>query len=211
MGQVIPLSPEAEARQRPTGKVSYEEFLELYDGTHAEWVSGEIETGQPPTYEHQADSRFLTTLLSMYVEAKGIGEILAAPFQMRLTQQERGREPDLLFVATPHLDRIKRTYLDGAADLAIEIVSPESFARDRGDKFVEYESAGVREYWLIDPQRRQAEFYQLDDDKHFQLVLSGKQGKFQSRVVEGFYLNIEWLWKKPLPNVAAILKEMGIL
>ncbi|MEJ7756097.1 MAG: Uma2 family endonuclease [Nocardioidaceae bacterium] len=62
----------------------------------------------------------------------------------------------------------QKTYLDGAADLAIEIISPESIGRDRGEKFVEYEAAGIREYWLIDPERRQAEFYRLE----FRRILS---------------------------------------
>lgn len=211
MGQVIPLSAEAEARPKPVGKISYEEFLEWYDEGHAEWVDGEIIMGQPPTFEHQADSDFLTTMLRLYVEARDLGVLVSAPFQMRLKDQKSGREPDLLFISKQNTGKITRTYLDGAADLVIEIISPESVGRDRGDKFVEYEAAGVREYWLIDPQRKQAEFYVLDDENRYQLVLSGKEGRFESRVLEGFYLQIEWLWQKPLPKVIPILKEMGIL
>lgn len=210
MGQVIPLSAEAEARPKPAGKVSYEEFLRLYDSTHAEWVDGEIIMGQPPTFDHQADSDFLTALLRLYVEARDLGVFVSAPFQMRLKKQKSGREPDLLFVAKANANRIKQNYLDGPADLVIEIISPESVGRDRGEKFVEYEAAGIREYWLIDPQRKQAEFYGLDDENRYQLLTSGREGTFYSKVIEGFYLKIEWLWQKPLPKVMPILKEMGI-
>lgn len=45
--------------------------------------------------------------------------------------------------------------MDGTPDLIVEVTSPESLARDRGEKYVEYEAAGVREYWLIDPDRQQ--------------------------------------------------------
>ncbi len=130
---------------------------------------------------------------------------------MRLANQERGREPDIMFVATSNLGRLTPQYLDGPADLAVEILSSESVGRDRGEKSVEYEAAGVREYWLIDPERKQAEFYILDENEQYQLVLSGKNGIFRSRVIEGFYLRIEWLWQEPLPKVPDILRQLGVL
>lgn len=211
MGQVIPLSAEAEARPKPTRKLTYEEFLEWYADTHAEWVDGEIIMGQPPSYEHQADSDFLTTLLRMYVEAHELGVVISAPFQMRLSDQKSAREPDLMFIAKENIGRITKNYLDGPADLAIEIVSPESVGRDRGEKFVEYESAGVREYWMIDPQRKRAEFYVLSDAHQYESVFSGREGIFHSTVLDGFYLRVEWLWQQPLPKVSDILHEMGVL
>ena len=80
---------------------------------------------------------------------------------MKIGPDLPGREPDILFIAREHLDRFRDTYLDGPADLVVEIISRDSRARDRGDKFYEYEQGGVREYWLLDYLRRQAEFYQL--------------------------------------------------
>lgn len=62
-----------------------------------------------------------------------------------------GREPDLLFLARENLDRLKAPYLEGPADLAVEIVSSESRLRDRGEKLAEYEAGGVREDWILDP------------------------------------------------------------
>lgn len=210
MEQVTSLSAETKAHPKPSGKISYEEFLDWYDEQRAEWVDGEIIMGQPPTFDHQADSDFLTQLLGLYIQASGLGILISALFQMRLKKQKSGREPDLLFVAKANVNRIKQNYLDGPADLVIEIISPESVGRDRGEKFVEYEAAGIREYWLIDPQRKQAEFYRLDDEQRYQLITSGREGFFYSQVIEGFYFKIEWLWQKPLPKVMPILKEMGI-
>ncbi len=68
-----------------------------------------------------------------------------------------GRAPDLIFVASGYLDRIKHAHLNGPADTALEIISPESRARDRGEKFYEYEQGGVRQYWLIDPVLKPAD------------------------------------------------------
>ena len=50
-------------------------------------------------------------------------------------------------MATEHLDRLTDSHLSGPADLAVEIVSPDSLGRDRGDKFAEYGAAGIPEYW----------------------------------------------------------------
>ena len=54
---------------------------------------------------------------------------------------------------------MQATYLDGPADVVVEIISPESRLRDRGEKFAEYEMGGVREYWLIDSERHEADWY----------------------------------------------------
>jgi Uma2 family endonuclease len=99
--------------------------------------------------------------------------------------------------------------LDGPADLVVEVVSPESVSRDRGDKFIEYEAAGVEEYWLIDPRRKTAEFYRLDDQGRYQVMLSGETGEYHAAVVPGFWVRVEWFWKPPM--VLDVLRELGLL
>ena len=64
-------------------------------------------------------------------------------------------------MATDHLGRFKENRLEGAADLVVEIISPESVDRDRDRKFYEYEQGGILEYWLIDPLRRWVDLSQL--------------------------------------------------
>jgi len=188
--------------------VSYEEFLAWADeDTLAEWVDGEIIMTSPASNLHQDHARFLTAVLSVFVEVHALGVIRPAPFQMKLAQ---GREPDLLFVAAEHLPRLRETYLDGPADLVIEIVSPESRARDRGAKFYEYESGGVSEYWLLDPQRNWAEFYHLEAGR-YRLVFAHEEGQFRSTVLPGFWLRVEWLWQQPLPPVLDVLRELGLV
>jgi Uma2 family endonuclease len=198
--------PHRQVNEPPRHCMSYEDFLEWADeDTWAEWVNGEIQMVSPASRQHQNLAGFLTSILRAYVEHHDLGMVLSAPFQMKLKQ---GREPDLLFVSKSNLDRLKETYLDGPADLVLEITSPGSLERDRGAKFVEYEAGGVSEYWLIDPLREWAEFYHLQEEGRYKVVCSGQAGSYQSRIVPGFWLRIEWLWQDPLPDLARVTWEI---
>ncbi len=199
----------AAVRQPPKEKMTYEEFLAWADeDTYAEWVNGEVIMVSPASRRHQKIAWFLATVLSTFVERHGLGEVLDAPFQMKLPAS--GREPDVLFVAREHLDRLHETYLEGPADLVVEVVSPESASRARGEKFYEYEAPGISEYWLIDPMREVGEFYRLEKG-HYQPVLVGREGVFRSSVVPGFWLKVEWLWQDPLPRLLDVLRELGLV
>lgn len=185
--------------------ISFEEYLVKYDGQHAEWIGGEVITYMSASDKHQDLARFFTVILSTFVEEHDLGVIRTGPMSMRLA--ERGREPDIFFIANKHLSRLKPNYLDGAADLIIEIISPESRGRDRGDKFYEYEAAGVKEYWLIDYERKQAEFYILGKDGIFRLSQADENKIYHSKVLKNFELNVNWLWQKKLPSLLEVLKE----
>jgi Uma2 family endonuclease len=195
----------------PPGPISFETFLEWLDeDTWAEWVDGEISVISPASDEHQDLRDFLLTPLRLYTEAHDLGLVRGAPFLMRTAPRQSGREPDLLFVAAAHADRLQPTYLDGPADLAVEIVSPESTARDRGDKFVEYEAAGVNEYWLLDPLRQDALFYQLAADGRYHRADPDAAGVYHSAVLPGLALSVAWLWQRPLPPVLIAARQLGL-
>lgn len=204
--------PAAEPVRRtpPREPVSYEEFLEWADeDIRAEWVEWEVIVMSPASDHHHDLVRFLTATLSLLVESRDLGIVRPAPFQMKL---ENGREPDVLFVARDHVERLRDTYLDGPADLVIEIVSPESGPRDRGEKFYEYEAGGVREYWLIDPDRQQVELYRLTGDKNqYRLVQPDEKDRYRSEVVPGFWVRASWLWQEPLPKVLEVARTWGLV
>ncbi len=198
------------AMQASAKRMSLDEFLQWLDeDTHAEWVEGEVLLMSPVSYTHQELTRFLLEILSAFVNVERAGVVCYEPFQMRLANSSRS--PDILFVSNANLHRLKETYLDGAADLVVEVISPESRARDRGEKFYEYESAGVREYWLIDPERKQAEFYQLTEGGVYHTVLAASQGVYHSRVLDRLWLQVEWLWQQPKPTIIEVLRQWGTL
>jgi Uma2 family endonuclease len=198
------------AGQRPPPTpVSFEEFLRWSDeDTLAEWVEGAVVPMSPSNLEHQDLLGFLYELIKTFVRARQFGTVIFAPFVMRLPSRPSGREPDLLFVAPTHAERLRETYLDGPADLVVEIISPESEARDRGEKFVEYEAAGIPEYWLIDPLRRDALFFQIGPDGRFRRAALDPDGFYRSEVLSGFRLQVAWLWERPLPPVAQVVGQL---
>ncbi|MCS6829126.1 MAG: Uma2 family endonuclease [bacterium] len=197
-------------RPLPKGKISYEQFLEWLDeDTWAEWVDGEVELMSPVSLEHDRVYGFLFAILRIFVSTYGLGTVHSEPFQMKTGRDLPGRSPDILFVSKQNQHRLQTTYLDGPADLVVEIVSPDSEERDRVTKFAEYERGGVREYWLVDPQKQEAEFYALGEEGKYLSLAKGGSGEFRSVVLEGFWLRIEWLWDPP--KEIAVLKDWGML
>jgi Uma2 family endonuclease len=184
--------------------MTYEQFLDWADeDSGAEWVAGEVIVPSPASARHGAIKVFLTRILATFVEMHRLGRVFDAGFQMKLAHS--GREPDVMFIATAHLDRLKSTYLDGPADLVIEIVSPESVERDRRDKLAEYQEAGIPEYWLIDPLADHAECYQLDAAGKYQAVPPDANGAYHSRALPGFWLRVAWLAQETLPDPTRVL------
>ncbi|MBI3363145.1 MAG: Uma2 family endonuclease [Chloroflexi bacterium] len=194
-------------------KMTYEEFLEWAgESRQAEWVNGEVIVFMPPKTPHARLISFLSTLLNLFVKFFNLGEVLPAPYEMKVSPTGSGREPDIIFIAAAHRDRVTPEKLLGPADLVVEIVSDDSVSRDRVDKFGEYEEISVPEYWIIDnrPGRRQrAEFYQLDEGGQFQPVPVGKDGIYRSKVIPGFWLNVNWLWAEEFPDPQLTFAEIA--
>jgi Uma2 family endonuclease len=189
---------------------TFEAFIEWVDeDTSAEWVDGEVVFMSPASTRHQLIIGFLYKLVGFFVEKHSLGIVLNAPYKMKLLRY--GPEPDLLFVANEHLDRVRETFLDGPADLVIEVISFESIGRDRGQKFIAYEAAGIPEYWLFDPDREVAEFYRLGPNGRYQLTPVADDGRYSSFVLPGFWLDVNWLWQVPLPPVLDVLRQLKVL
>lgn len=194
------------------GGIPYETFLDRPgDSEHVEWVNGKVVPMSPVSREHADVGLFLLSLIKHYVEANDLGAVLFEPFQMKTGPDLPGRAPDILFVAKANLGRLHPLFLEGPGDLVVEIISPGSRAVDRGEKFFEYEQGGVPEYWLIDPQRQQAEFYQRGADGIYRLAPVDAVGRYTSRVLAGLWLEVDWLWQRPLPSLVGVLRAWRLI
>jgi Uma2 family endonuclease len=188
--------------------MTYEEYLDWWgEGTRGEWVDGEVIVFMSPRITHQRHVLFLSTLLATYVRRLNLGEVIVAPFEMLIRSGRSARQPDLLFVARHHRDRLSEERLTGPADLVIELISPDSVARDRKEKMAEYEAEGISEYWVLDSRRgrRRANFYQLTSEGVYHEVALDADGHYHSLVLPGIWMDPEWLWQEPLPDPTALL------
>jgi Uma2 family endonuclease len=188
--------------------MTYEEFLEwAHEETRAEWVDGEVIVFMPPKPLHQHLVLFLARLIAEYVDLRKLGIVMIAPFDMRLAQTRSSREPDIAFIAQRNVERITELRVEGPADLVIEIVSDDSVMRDRREKLLEYQRAGVPEYWIVDARegRQVFEPFTLTDRGVFQLITPDGDGRIQSAVLPGFWIDPAWLWQDPLPSPLRVL------
>lgn len=196
-------------KPHPGRRMTEEEFVEwCTEKTRAEWVDGEVILMSPVNRAHGRLNIWLIQVLGRYVEHHDLGEILGPETQIRLPAPTQRREPAILFIPKARSAIVRPTYVDGPPDLIIELVSPESVARDWREKYSAYQASGVREYWVIDPMAERADFYVLRDEK-YQLI-NPVEGAVRSEVLPGFYIRPEWLWQDPLPKVAGIIKELGV-
>lgn len=200
---------EAVAASGVPRRMSYEEYLALDAEGIAEWVDGEV-TISVATRVHQRVVRFLLVVLDMYVRAMKLGMVNVAPLPMRARPGGSGREPDIFFVTTEHLDRLTEQQLVGPADLAVEVISDDSVGRDRAEKFYEYEEAGVSEYWIIDPRggRLRADFYVLDEAGKYRPIPIPASGIYASTVIRGLSLRVDRLWQTDPDPYAALAETL---
>ena len=189
-------------------RMTDQEFLDLApEDRKAELIDGEMIMASPASTPHEEIFAFLQRTLGIYVREKNLGRVLGSRTAMRLSESEV-YEPDILFVSTARESIIQRTFIDGPADLVIEILSRSTAHFDRERKLMQCALAGVREYWLLDPDLHIAEFYRLREAR-YERVPVGDDGIYRSEVVPGFWVRVEWLWLQPGP--LAVARELGLI
>lgn len=124
-----------------------------------------INMAPAPAPYHQSVSRYLTKQIEASFPT-GPSQLYYAPLDVFLAGTDSSKpatviQPDLLIVCDPK--KITSRGCEGAPDWIAEILSPGSARRDYDIKFHLYESAGVREYWIVDPANQAVETYLLDD------------------------------------------------
>jgi Uma2 family endonuclease len=191
--------------------MTWEEFLDWCDEGQSEWEDGKGIAYVSNDPRHIDCTEFLADLSRRYALLFDLGRVYTNQLLMRLPNRPSGRMPDIAFVRREHLDRVGDRWLEGPCDLAVEYLSDESAARDTGAKLTEYEMAGLPEYLPIDirPRRHRFLFYRLDAEDRYQQVLPDDRGRYHSTVLPGLWIDPEWLWQDPLPDVGRLLMEIA--
>lgn len=146
--------------------------------------NGEIVMSPAPHPDHQIIVFNLAVALRQHVNAAQLGRVFVSPLDIVLTPR-RVVQPDVFFIAKARLGLV-RDYVAGAPDLAVEVVSHDSWKRDRVEKKALYEQAGVTEYWIVDPDAETIEVFALGKGV-YQLHSRAKGGEVaKSKLLSGF-------------------------
>lgn len=141
-----------------------DDIYSLPDGQRAELVDGQIYYIAPPSRKHQEISGELFGIIQEYIRSKnGSCRPYIAPFAVFLSEDNRNYvEPDISVICDP--DKLNDKGCNGAPDWIIEIVSPGSRRMDYFTKLFKYRTAGVREYWIVDPDRNRITVYDFESE-----------------------------------------------
>ena len=161
-----------------------DDIYALPDGQRAELIDGQMYMMAPPTRMHQRITLELSTVINNYIKDKGGScEVDIAPFAVFLNADDKNYvEPDISVICNP--DKLTDKGCTGAPDWIIEIVSPGSRRTDYYTKLFKYRTAGVREYWIVDPEKNRIMVYSFESDDTAEYT-------FSEAVKTGIYDDLE--------------------
>lgn len=141
-------------------KATIEDYRKLPEGARFELIEGNLVEEPAPEYGHQHVSMNLASDMHQFVKKNNLGEILAAPIDVYL-DEENAYQPDILFISKANLSLIRKKGIYGAPDLVIEILSPSNAYNDFATKLHIYEKHRVKEYFIVDPDTKEVIGYSL--------------------------------------------------
>jgi Uma2 family endonuclease len=156
------------AKEKENDYYTYADYLTWEGSERYELIDGEAYLMASPSRIHQEISMALSTRINNYLEGKTC-KVYAAPFAVRLNPAEDQSddtvlEPDIVVVCDP--SKLDDRGCNGAPDMVIEILSPSTARYDRLVKFNKYRQAGVREYWIVDPEEKIVTAYVLKNGEY---------------------------------------------
>ncbi len=168
------------------GSWTEQEYMRLPGNRLIEFSDGRIEVLPMPSRRHQKIIMLLSRLLEVFVTSYNLGQVLIAPFKIRLWP-EKVREPDIMFMLNTNLHRCFEQYWE-SADLVMEVISPDDPERDTVRKKAEYAQAGIKEYWIINPINETIVVLTLEggSQQYREAAVYSNKDKVKSVLLEGF-------------------------
>lgn len=177
-------------------RITYADYLLLPEESRYEVLEGDLRMVPAPGYRHQRVVGRIHLVLAGKVEAKGLGEVNIAPFDVILAE-DAVVQPDVLVVLAEHLGVIAPEGVRGAPDLVVEVLSPATAQRDQVIKRRLYGRHGVREYWIVDPDTLTVEVSVNIGGRMETLGLFAPGDRLESQVLSGLDLAVAELLTYP--------------
>lgn len=168
-----------------------DDIYHLPEGQRAELIDGQMYMMAPPTRRHQQMLGALYRKIADYIDKNGGScEVDIAPFAVFLNADDKNYvEPDISVICDA--DKLTDKGCTGAPDWIIEIVSG-SRRMDYYTKLFKYQTAGVREYWIVDPEKNRIIVYlfESDDTQEYTFLDSVKAGIYEDLTIDFRSINI---------------------
>ena len=169
-----------------------EDIYALPEGKRAELIDGRMYMMAPPNTRHQSLVSEFTVTIGSYIRSKGGNcKVFPAPFAVFLNKDDQNYvEPDISVICDR--DKVDARGCKGAPDLIVEILSPSTRRHDRLVKLDLYQRAGVREYWIVDPENRSVLVFLPDGNGSYRIREDyGSEGIGRVNVLEGCFIDLK--------------------
>ena len=170
-----------------------EDYYNSSEDVRAELIDGQFYDMASPSRIHQEILGFLFLGISSYIRSKkGDCRVYPAPFAVKLFEDNNKTivEPDISVICDPK--KLTPRGCTGAPDWIIEIVSPSTASHDYIRKLKLYADAGVKEYWIVDPDKKSVYVYHLEEDK-FEVTTFTFQDKIKANIYEDLWIDLKEL------------------
>ncbi len=176
-------------------KLTYEDLRRFPDdGKRHEIIDGEHVMTPAPNTNHQNASGNLFALLHAFVRHHNLGRVFMAPFDVAFSKFDVV-EPDLVFISRARESILTAANAQGAPDLVVEILSPSTEDMDRQTKFKLYQKFGVREYWIVDPDKETIEIFVAGAGGYELLGPFSRGQSVRSDVLTGFACSVDEVFR----------------
>ena len=195
-----------------SARMSAEDYLAAPQSEQkSDLIEGVFVMASPAGIEHEDLVMFIGTLMRSFVAARRLGLVLGPNAAYRLSETNV-YQPDVSFLSAERRHLAGEIYINGAPDLAVEIVSPSSRQYDLVEKRINYGRFGAKEYWLVDPIDRTVTLYVNVNGE--MTPLPPEEGALRSRVLPGFWLRPEWIFPPEgveRPTELEIARQQGLI
>ena len=186
-----------QAKALPITRHDYEEMPP--GPPYYQLIEGDLFMSPSPNISHQAIVGRIYSLLLQFVEKKPLGEVFVAPLDVFLSELNV-YQPDVIFISNQRRSILTEHGLEGAPDLAVEVLSPGTARFDKGSKRKIYARTGVKELWLVDVEAKFIHVYQLTKDAETPAATYDEKAVFTSPLLPGLRLKAASIFKSPLPR-----------
>lgn len=173
-------------------KFTYEDYLiwDIGPDKRYELIGGEFFMVPAPNTGHQYTSIEIEFRIRKFLEENELGIVFDAPCDVVLSNEDVV-QPDIIFVSKENLHIITKDNIKSSPDLLIEIISEKSLQRDRITKKRLYEKYGIKEYWLVDMDKKEIEVLTLQEERYNTYGIFKAQDTLSSSVLKGFGFKVE--------------------